>query len=128
MPMVMVPFPAPRLQVGGFVMEVVFGKMPVMTKQVSPQPSSKKQRSRLAPQSRRKRGWVCRGIGVLQKERTMEASSHQKYLRPASLGQILARRTKFENSRANLIRRKSGFARVASRKICAIGMMEDEGA
>src|ERR1700746_2622514 len=100
MPTVMVPFPAPRLQVGGFVLEVVFGKMPVMTKQVSPQPSSKKQRSRLAPESRRKRGRVCRDIGVLPKERSMEASSHQKYLRRASLGQILARGTTFDNSRA----------------------------
>jgi hypothetical protein len=43
---------------------------------------------------------VCRGIGVLPKERSMEAGSHQKYLRRAPSGQILARRRKLEKWRA----------------------------
>lgn len=74
MPTVMVPFPAPRLQVGGFVVEVAFGKIPVMTKQVSPQPMSTKQRSRHAPQSGTKRGWVCRDIGVPPKRNRERAA------------------------------------------------------
>src|SRR5580700_3184667 len=96
-PTVMAPFPLPRLHVGGFVVEVVFGKMPVMTKHVSPQPIREKQRSRPAPKSRAKPSWVCLCIGVLPKTMARRASGQEKYLRRTSSGQILARRTKFEN-------------------------------
>jgi len=74
MPTVIVPIPPLRLQVGGFVVEVVFGKMPVMTKHVSPQPVSKKQRNRLANESRIKPVCVCLSIGVPRKSVALEAS------------------------------------------------------
>jgi hypothetical protein len=86
----MFPFPAPRLQVGGFVMEVVFGKMPVTTKHVSPQPISKKHKSRLTNGSRIKPGCVSISIGVPRKSVALEASGLKKYLRLAASGQISA--------------------------------------
>jgi hypothetical protein len=46
-PIVIVPFTG-SWQLGGFVVEDTFGKMPVMTKQVSPQPSRRKQKSSAA--------------------------------------------------------------------------------
>jgi hypothetical protein len=42
-PTVIVPFMG-SWQAGGFVVEDAFGKMPTMTKQVSPQPKRRKQR------------------------------------------------------------------------------------
>jgi hypothetical protein len=51
-PMVIVPLVG-SWQLGGFVVEDAFGKMPVMTKQVSPQPKRRKQRSSAAHASER---------------------------------------------------------------------------
>jgi hypothetical protein len=46
-PTVIVPFTG-NWQAGGFVVEDAFGKMPTMTKQVSPHPTSRKQSSNAA--------------------------------------------------------------------------------